>query len=62
MKKTIHNLILLTLLFISNAIIAQKNMEDVVYLKNESIIRGIIIEQVHNKSIKIQTKDRSIKV
>jgi len=60
MKKTIHNLILLTLLFISNAIIAQKNMEDVVYLKNESIIRGIIIEQVPNQSIKIQTKDGSI--
>jgi sRNA-binding regulator protein Hfq len=35
-------------------------MEDVVYLKNGSIIRGIIIEQVPNQSIIIQTKDRNI--
>jgi hypothetical protein len=35
-------------------------MEDVVYLKNGSIIRGIIIEQVPNQSIKIQTKDRNV--
>ena len=38
----------------------QNNMEDVVYLKNGSIIRGIIIEQVPNQSIKIQTKDRNV--
>ena len=35
-------------------------MEDVVYLKNGSIIRGVIIEQVPNESIKIQTNDRNI--
>ena len=34
--------------------------EEVVYLKNGSIIRGIIIEQIPNKSLKIQTKDRSV--
>lgn len=33
---------------------------DVVYLKNGSIIRGIIIEQVPNVSIKIQTADGSV--
>lgn len=34
--------------------------EDVVYLKNGSIIRGSIIEQIPNKSIKVQTNDGSI--
>lgn len=34
--------------------------QDVVHLKNGSIIRGIIIEQVPNQSIKIQTRDGNI--
>ena len=33
---------------------------DIVYLKNGSIIRGVIIEQVPNKSIKIETADESV--
>lgn len=36
------------------------HMEDVVYLKNGSIIRGIIIEQIPNESLKVKTKDGSI--
>jgi hypothetical protein len=40
--------------------IAQQAMEDVVYLKNGSIIRGTIIEQTPGKSLKIQTKDGNI--
>ncbi|MBP7388906.1 MAG: hypothetical protein KA841_00800, partial [Chitinophagales bacterium] len=39
---------------------AQSNFEDVVYLKNGSIIHGMIIEQVTNVSIKIRTGDRNI--
>ena len=39
---------------------AQGNYQDVVYLKNGSIIRGIIIEQVPNQSIKIETADRNV--
>jgi hypothetical protein len=38
----------------------QNNLEDVAYLKNGSIIRGIIVEQVPFQSIKIQTKDGSL--
>lgn len=34
--------------------------QDVVYLQNGSIIRGMVIEQVPNVSIKIQTSDGSI--
>jgi hypothetical protein len=38
----------------------QNYVEDVVYLKNGSIIHGLIIEQIPNQSIKIQTKDNNI--
>lgn len=37
-----------------------QNMTEVVYLKNGSIIKGTIIEQVPNESLKIQTADGSI--
>jgi hypothetical protein len=39
---------------------AQNNYQDVVYLKNGSIIKGMIIEQIPNVSIKIQTPDQNI--
>lgn len=35
-------------------------LKDVVYLKNGSIIRGVIIEQIPNESIKIRTNDGSV--
>ena len=35
-------------------------MQDVIYLKNGSIIRGLIIEQIPNVSLKIQTADGSV--
>jgi len=57
--KIIATFFLLVLGF--NPTVAQNNnMEDVVYLKNGSIIRGIIIETVPNQTIKIQTKDRNV--
>lgn len=36
------------------------NYEEVVYLKNGSIYRGIIIEQTPNQSLKIQSADRNV--
>lgn len=54
---------LFTLLFvclITTFSMAQGRYQDVVYLKNGSIIRGTIIEQVPNESIKIETADRSV--
>jgi len=47
------------LAFASN-IYSQGNYEDVVYLKNGSVIHGLIIEQVPNESLKIQTRDKNI--
>ena len=47
--------------FLFCAVIANaQNYEDVVYLKNGSVIRGIIIEQVPNESLKIQTRDGNL--
>jgi hypothetical protein len=51
---------LLVILASTSLLFAQHNYEDVVYLKTGSIIRGIIIEQVPNQSIKIETADRNI--
>jgi len=53
---------LLTMVFIlaTTIVFAQNNFQDVVYLKNGSIIRGTIIEQVPNESLKIETADGSL--
>ncbi len=48
------------LVFITTITFAQSNLDEVVYLKNGSVIRGIIIEQIPNQTLKIQTKDGSV--
>ena len=53
------SLLLLIILFSSNYIFSQTNMEDVVYLKNGSIIRGMITEMIPNQSVKIKS-DRNV--
>ncbi|ADB41284.1 hypothetical protein [Spirosoma linguale] len=40
--------------------LAQSNLQDVIYLKNGSVIRGLVIEQVPNISIKLRTSDGSV--
>lgn len=53
-------LILFAFVVISIGAYAQNNLRDVVYLKNGGITKGIIIEQVPNQSLKIQTADGSV--
>lgn len=53
-------LVLLLLTLVTSVSFGQGNYQDVIYLKNGSIIRGIIVEQVPNKSIKIETADRNV--
>ena len=61
MKKYFKALLLiLSLVTLTNICDGQNNYEDVVYLKNGSIIHGIVIEQVPNQSIKIKTKDNNV--
>jgi len=52
MKST---LIAFVLFFISFCAFSQSDYQDVIYLKDGSIIRGIIIEQVPNKTVKLKT-------
>lgn len=53
-------LALLLFAIITTVSFGQNNYQDVVYLKNGSIIRGVIIEQVPSESIKIETADKSV--
>ncbi len=57
MKKVIA---LILFAMFTSFLFAEKNSQDVIYLKNGSIIRGSITEQIPNKTIKIQTSDRNI--
>lgn len=54
------NLLTSLLLILSLNIFAQTNLEEVVYLKNGTSIHGIILEQIPNEKIKIQSNDGSI--
>lgn len=58
MKKLIF--ISLSFLFVLSVFAQNIQYEDVVYLKNGSIIRGMIVEQIPNKTIKIKTADRNL--
>lgn len=61
MKKVIKFLLLVAVVAMSSSLFAQTNtMLDVVYCKNGSVIKGVIIEQIPNQSIKIQTSDGNI--
>lgn len=53
-------LVLFIFTLMASVSFAQSNHQDVVYLKNGSIIRGIIIEQIPNESIKIETSSGSV--
>ena len=53
-------LMLIAFFAISNMAFAQENLQDVVYLKNGSVIHGIIIEQIPNQTIKLETVYRDV--
>lgn len=53
-------LLLLTLLMGFSIHSIAQNYTEAVYLKNGSVIRGLIIEEVPNSSLKIQTSDGNI--
>lgn len=44
----------------TTAVYSQRSQTEAVYLKNGSVIRGVVVEQKPNESIKIQTQDGSI--
>ncbi len=58
MKKLIFALFITAAPFAGKAQIG--NFEEVVYLKNGSIYRGVIVEEIPGKSIKLLTRDQNI--
>ncbi len=48
------------LVMTASVLFAQSNLQDVVYLKNGSIIKGVITEQVFGEHIKMETADGSV--
>jgi len=62
MKKKLALIITVFCILISQSIAAQINVSyiDVVYLKNGSVVKGIIIENTPNANIKLQTSDGRI--
>jgi len=52
----------LALLLICATSLGAQEMEDVVYLKDGTVVRGVIIETVPNQSIRIRTRDGSVYV
>lgn len=59
MKKYI---LIILLASIASIGFAQSNYQHVVFLKNDSIVKGVIIELVPDKFLKIETPDRTILV
>jgi hypothetical protein len=59
MKTCVLCTIVMVVLFVTGGI-AQDERVDVVYLMDGSVIRGTIIEQIPNKSLKIETQDGSV--
>jgi hypothetical protein len=62
-KKMMKKLLLLAFLSVCGlfcATASAQNLEDIVYLKDGSIIRGIILEQIPGESLKIGTRDGNI--
>lgn len=62
-KKSVKKALMALALFaVGMTAASAENLQDVVYLKNGSVIRGIIIEQVPSESIKIQIAGGSVLV
>lgn len=53
-------LILIFFMCITGVNAQMQQLEEVVYLKNGSVVRGVIIEQVPNERIRIQTRDGNV--
>ena len=52
--------VILYILIATSVLFSQQTHQDVVYLKDGSIIHGTIVEQIHNVSLKILTQDGSL--
>lgn len=56
----LKSLLSILLIFIGQLLVAQNNQQDVVYLKNGTIVRGFISEFQPDKNVTIKTAEQSI--
>src|SRR4051812_46840298 len=60
-RQIVHSIIVgLFLSCLSFSASAQHNRKDIVYLKNSSVVKGIILEMIPNGTIKIETTEGSL--
>lgn len=52
--------LVIVIVFSVSLLVAQTTFRDVVYLKNGGVIKGVILEMVPDKTVKIQTSDGSV--
>lgn len=52
--------VIMMLLLVGSLGVFAQNWQEVVYLKNGSVVRGVVVEQVPGASLKIQTADGSL--
>ena len=60
MRKRLTLIALIISALCTNYSMNAQTLQDVIYLKNGTMIKGLIVEQVPNESIRIKTKDGSI--
>lgn len=62
MKETLKKAIMIVCMALIGCALSvnAEELQEVVYLKNGSVIRGVIVEQIPNKSLKIKTNDGNI--
>jgi hypothetical protein len=60
MKTKLMIVLTLISLFLCQDLLAQTNYQDVIYLKNGSIIKGMIIENMPGATVKLQTADGNL--
>lgn len=60
MRVFLKSMCLLAIMFFAVITVQAQEQQEVVYLKNGSIVKGVIIEQIPNSSLKTQTADGSI--
>lgn len=59
-NKSLLMVLMFVVFYLPTIGLSQQTWRDVVYLKSGSVIKGVIIEQIPNESIKIETSDGSI--
>lgn len=59
-KQTLRSILVFSFMFVTILVFSQEIYQDVVTLKSGKIVRGVILEQVSDKYLKIRSRDNKI--